>query len=157
MPPPKAEILAALRARLGEELAALERVAAMSRDEATSEQTRAEGKYDTRATEASYLAHGLSLRIAELRQISAWFALGDAEAARTSASVGALVSLEGSATELLFLAPVGGGRVSAAGYTVTVISPASPLGRALAGLEAGDAVEVDTPRGTQVREILGVW
>ena len=51
--PPKADILLALRKTLADELATLERVAAMSRDEAISEETRSENDFDTRATEAS--------------------------------------------------------------------------------------------------------
>ena len=159
MRPDKAAIVAALRAALSDELGALERVAAMSRDEAGSEETKSEGKYDTRATEASYLARGLAKRIAELRQIVAWFEVFDAERPvdPAVAQTGALVRLEGAADELLFLAPVGGGRVSVAGWSVTIISPSSPLGAALAELEAGDAAEVETPRGPVTREILGIW
>ncbi len=159
MRPDKPAIVAALRAALSDELGALERVAAMSRDEAGSEETKSEGKYDTRATEASYLARGLAMRIAELRQIVAWFEVFDAERPMDPpvAQTGALLRLEGAPDELLFLAPVGGGRVSVAGLTVKIISPSSPLGAALAELEAGDAAEVETPRGQVTREILEIW
>lgn len=159
MRPDKSEVIAALRRTLGEELAAMERVAAMSRDEAGSDETKSEGQYDTRATEASYLARGLAFRIVELRRLLGWFELFDPTKPLSppSARIGALVALEDAGDELHFLAPMGGGRVQAGGQRVNVISPSSPLGAALIGLEAGDVVEVETPRGLMEREILGVW
>ncbi len=54
----KNTVVEAFRTVLTEELSAVERVAAMARDEVSSEETKQEGKYDTRATEASYLARG---------------------------------------------------------------------------------------------------
>jgi hypothetical protein len=47
----KKQVIDALRAVIAESLDAVERVAAMARDEATSAETRSEGKYDTRSTE----------------------------------------------------------------------------------------------------------
>lgn len=155
MIPRKADVIAALRQSVAEELAAMERVAAMSRDEVSSDETRSEGKYDTRATEASYLARGLAVRILELRQLSAWFESFNPEQRCVAACVGALVELEGG--ELLLLAPVGGGKVSVGGRAVSLVSPASPLGEALLELEAGDSVEIETPRGARSREVLRVW
>ncbi len=159
MHPNKPEIITALRQSLSAELSAMERVAAMSRDEAGSEESKSENQYDTRATEASYLARGLGLRILALRKLVAWFERFDPTQplSEASAQVGALIALEGAASELLFLAPTGGGKVQAGGYQVNVISPSSPLGEALLGLEAGDTVEVETPRGARAREILAVW
>lgn len=157
MTPDKPLLLAAVRGALSTELAALERVAAQAVDEASNEETRSEGEYDTRATEASYLARGLAKRITALRQLVAWFGEFDPSKALASSGVqvGALVELDGD--ELLFMAPAGGGIVEAGGKKVKLISRSSPLGAALLGLEVGDAVEVDTPRGVVEREIVGVW
>lgn len=156
MNPDKALIVQALYRSMAEELDSLERVAAMSRDEVGSDQTKAEGKYDTRSTEASYLARGLAFRIADLRQIVAWFALF--ESRKTDVvEAGALLQLEGSGDELLFMAPVGGGRVRVGDWMIKIISPSAPLGEALAELKAGDEAEVETPRGIISREILGIW
>ena len=63
----KVAAIEAFRASLSTELDAVERVAAMARDEASSAETKQEGKYDTRATEASYLARGQAERIVALR------------------------------------------------------------------------------------------
>lgn len=155
----KTKIVTALSLALNEELAALERVAAMSRDEVGSDETRNEGKYDTRSTEASYLARGLAFRIADLRQVVAWFNLCREvpPQAMRQVQAGALLALEGSGEELLFMAPVGGGQVRVGAQTIKIISPSSPLGEALVGLEVGDCAEVETPRGMVTREVLGVW
>ena len=156
MIPDKSQVIEAIRLVLMDELAAIERTAAAARDEATSGETKAEGKYDTRATEASYLARGQAWRIEELRKISAWFNALDIDAPfePATARVGALVALDGEQEEVVFIAPVGGTRVTVADTTVRVISPVSPMGDALADLEVGDAFEVDTPRGLLTYEVL---
>jgi len=156
MQPNKAEVIAALRAAVDEELAAVERIAAAARDEATGDESRSEGKYDTRATEASYLARGQAQRVVALRGVATWLGSVAGAPAAESARVGALVALEGAREELLLIAPVGGARASAGGRRVRMISPASPLGRAMAGLETGDDFVVETPRGARAFEIVEI-
>ena len=151
----KERVIQSLRDKLVSELEAVESVAAATRSEVGSDETKQEGKYDTRATEASYLARGQAWRVAELRQLVAWFSALEARPMET-ATVGALVEVEGPRTELLFIAPVGGAKVEVDGRTVRVVSTASPLGSALAGLEEGDGFEVDTPRGRVDYEVLSV-
>ncbi len=143
----RAEVLAALRTALADELAAVASIAAEARDEATGGESRQEGKYDTRATEASYLARGQAWRVVELRQLSTWFDNLADDASPDVVGLGAIVQLEGDREEWLVLAPVGGARATVAGTEVRVISPRSPLGSALVGLEVDDGVEVVTPRG----------
>ncbi|MCB9779245.1 MAG: GreA/GreB family elongation factor [Alphaproteobacteria bacterium] len=153
--PDKAAVVAALRAALAEELAGVEAMAALARDEASSDETRQEGKYDTRATEASYLARGQAWRIAELRQLSAWFEVLQ-PAPVEAVGLGALVALDGPRAQLVFVAPVGGLSAIVGGQRVQVISLTSPLGVAGEGLEEGDAFEVESPAGRQEWEIVGV-
>ena len=140
------------------ELKAMEDMAEMARDEATSSETKAEGKYDTRATEASYLARGQAWRIAELRKLVSWLSTDIATQALAEpiVQVGALVHVEGARTEWFFVAPTGGKDTLVDGHTIHVISTAAPLGSAMVELQAGDAFEVDTPRGVQDYEILAV-
>ncbi len=151
----KERVVDALRDSLSTELAALERAAAATRDEVGNDEARQEGKYDTRSTEASYLARGQAWRIVELRRLSAWFQTLQPRPMDTVA-IGALVHLDGPRHERVFLAPEGGARVVVDGQPVRVISPRSPMGAALAGLEAGDGFRVDTPRGPVEYEVLSV-
>lgn len=154
--PDKQAVVEALARALQEELAAVERVAAMARDEASSGETRSEGKYDTRATEASYLARGQAWRVVELRRLAAWFARLDPTRQCTQAEAGALVLLGGHRRTLALIAPVGGPTAAVEGWRVGTLSLRSPLGQALEDLEADDAFEVDTPAGLVEYEILAV-
>ena len=153
-------MIRALAAALQERCAAVERVAAMARDEASGEESRAEGQYDTRATEASYLARGQAERVTELRRALAW-----AEAAPdtpcTQVDVGALVDVElRGRREVIYLAPM-----TAASFdvgagsgvtTIRVVAMGSPLGLALTGAGPGDEVELDGPQGGVICAVIEV-
>jgi len=141
-------VLNAFRKSVEGELAAIERVSAITREEVTSEETRSEGKYDTRATEASYLARGQAWRIASLRQLAAWLdALPDSPPQSGVVCIGSLVVLEGDDVEFLLLGPTGGSKVTTDGVVVRLISPESPVGAKVVGLQAGDDFEVKRPNG----------
>jgi transcription elongation GreA/GreB family factor len=154
----RAKAIAAILAEVSAELSAMESLAGDARDEATSSETKSEGKYDTRATEASYLARGQAWRIVELGRLAAWMeALDPNQSHKESVvQVGALVQITGAREEQLFLAPIGGAKAEVDGITIRVISPASPLGEAMAELEVGDAFEIESPRGTLQYEITGI-
>jgi transcription elongation GreA/GreB family factor len=154
----RAKAIAAILAEVSAELSAMESLAGDARDEATSGETKSEGKYDTRATEASYLARGQAWRIVELGRLSAWLkAQADTgSAVDPTVRLGCLVQITGARTELLYLAPIGGAKADLEGTIIRVISPSSPLGRAMTGLEAGDGFEIETPRGLLEYEIEGV-
>lgn len=156
MAPEKSQVIQAIRSQLSLSLEAIERMAEQARDETTGGESKAEGQYDTRATEASYLARGQAMRIGELRQLMAWFEAHSTVPTLKMVSVGALVGIEGTQQELLFIAPAGGSDVDVLGQRVRVISPASPLGSAMLALEVGDAFEVDTPRGLRTYEVTSI-
>jgi len=112
---------------------------------ATDAESRSESKYDTRSLEASYLAAGQARKAEELAEavdrLQGWnpspFGEGD------PIETGALVEVDRQG-ELQFylLAPAGGGVVTAyLGCDLTVVTPDSPLGRALTGRKAGDVLE----------------
>ena len=158
MIPSKNAARAALCEAIQAELDAVERVAAMARDEVSSAETQQEGKYDTRATEASYLARGQAWRVAALRRLRAWFDLPAPEAEEPGVvGIGSLVSLEreGRPT-LIFMLPSGGATTELEGCTLLGISPRAPLGAAVMGLEASDVFEVRTPGGIQVWEVIAI-
>lgn len=156
----KARAVAALAAQVHQALTSLESVAAMARDEIASDETKQEGKYDTRSTEASYLARGQAMRIAGLRRLRAWFEMRtkSSQGPATTVALGALVLLEGEGGDArwLFVAPEGGFGVELDGRRVQMISPSSPLYLAMAGLGPEDAFEAESPRGTVAWEILEI-
>jgi transcription elongation GreA/GreB family factor len=142
--PSKQELRDELAQKLAADLATREKSHRAAREGATHEEAKPENDKDTRALEQSYLARGEAARVDELRQ-----ALVDVQAMRLRdfgeedlAGIGALVETENEGeVALAWLAPHGGG-VRLAGGTVQVVTPKSPLGRALVGKRAGDECEV---------------
>lgn len=113
---------------------------------ATDDEARPENDKDTRGLEQSYLARGQAQRVAELEA-----AVGEVGAlalrsfgARDRVALSALVTVEEDGREhQFFLAPHGGGAILAGG--VQVVTPVSPLGRALLGRRVDDEIEVQLP------------
>ena len=156
MTPPKTAVVAALRETLRGELAQLDRVTAMARDEATSAESRPENQYDTRALEASYLAAGQGERLTALRRLLAWAEVLE-PAPMDLIEAGALAEVEdGAGSQWVLFAPRGGSDLVVGGAPVRVVSVGSPLGVALCGLGAGDVGEVETPRGPQRWQVRAV-
>ncbi len=154
--PAKKAVVTALLAATREQCAAVERVAAMARDEASSDESRSEGKYDTRATEASFLARGQAARVDDLRRARSWLEVVQVQPC-VRAEVGALVEVRmRERAELLYIAPMTTPSVVVEGRTVRVIAAHSPLGAALVDAAAGDSFEVEGPHGTLVGEVLAV-
>jgi len=142
----KSALLACIRERLEAELAAIKAAALATHADATDDESKAEGKYDTRGLEASYLAHGQSKAAEEAAIAVAQFqALVPRDfAPGERVGLGALVGLEGAATTLYFIGPrAGGTEVEHGGRRVMVITPQSPLGRQLVGKVEGDSVQVE--------------
>ena len=113
---------------------------------ATHEEAKPENDKDTRALEQSYLARGEALRVEELRSgararsrrcVVALSASGDPVALGRARRHGA----KRERAAFFWLAPHGGGTRLADG-AVQVVTPKSPLGRALLGKRAGDECEV---------------
>ncbi|HEY3817541.1 MAG TPA: GreA/GreB family elongation factor [Polyangiaceae bacterium] len=149
----KAELLALLRA----DLDTLERAHRATTEGATHEEAKPENDKDTRALEQSYLARGQAARIEELRASVAAVAampLKDFEA--RPAALGALVTVEEDGEESTLLLASGGGGARLAGGTVQVVTPPSPLGRALLGKQAGDEAEVVAAGKTRTMQVVRV-
>ena len=129
-------------------------------DAATDEETVPEHKYDTLALEASYLAHGQAMRVQEseeeLRQYRT-LVLRDFVDARIA--VGAYVELvdENDVEKAFFIGPCSGGlTVEWQGKEVFVLTPKSPLGRALVGKEEGEEVEMKIGDKTACYEVVTI-
>lgn len=155
----------ALRERLLEMLrTARDVVAAAQRttqEGVTHADARSEGDKDMRATEASYVARGQAMRVEALEAD-----VGRVQAMKLRAfgeddpvALGAVVTLDGEGGERrVFVAPAGGGeRLEAGGVVVAVVTPSSPLGRALIGQHVGDDVRYrrgDVEDQAEILEIL---
>jgi transcription elongation GreA/GreB family factor len=150
----------ALRDELARLLAAdldtRERAHRAAREGATHDEARAENDKDTRALEQSYLARGEAARVEQLR-----VALAEVRAmplrsfhGDERAALGALVTVQEDGEELvLWLAPQGGGS-RLADRRVQVVTPASPLGRAILGKVVGDDLTVAVAGRTRELSIV---
>ncbi|WP_053237796.1 GreA/GreB family elongation factor [Sandaracinus amylolyticus] len=153
--PDKSAVREALRAALASTLAMLAHAAKDAAEGATHEENRSEGDKDMRATEQSYIARGQAMRAEEIAEEIARLDATPVRAFRDDEAIaaGALVrvSIDGEDERVLYVVPWGGGtELDVGGTRVTVITPVSPVGRALCGRSAGDDFEL-TQRGA-VRE-----
>jgi transcription elongation GreA/GreB family factor len=151
----KASLRAELLASLTQTLEAARAAHAAALEGATHTEARAENDKDTRGLEQSYLARGQAQRVAELE-----LGVAHIEAmalrvftSRDAIASGALIAVDedGKRTHY-FMAPAGGGSVI--GGDIQVITPASPVGRALAGKRVEDVVELKIGAKTRELEIV---
>jgi len=117
---------------------------------ATNEQSIAETQYDTLAIEAGYLAEGQSRRVQALTlEITELEALIIKTAKVTVnpeiTSIGSLIefSPDNKSTQYYFLVPAAAGfRGEINNITFTVITPLSPMGKALFSKGIGDEISI---------------
>ncbi|WP_298436290.1 transcription elongation factor GreAB [Geobacter sp.] len=139
----KQQLVATIIARLEADLALFTAAALHAHTAATHEECQPDNKYDTTALEASYIAQGQANRAQEIRRsLEAYRTLElqpfDDD---TPVRLTALVTLEDEAGEelRLFIGPQAGGmKLADPAGEIVVITPASPLGKRLLGLVAGD-------------------
>ncbi|MCF7764776.1 MAG: hypothetical protein K9N62_13985 [Verrucomicrobia bacterium] len=155
----KSEIFKAVLAQFRHDLGLQEKAAGAAREGATGDEVLSEGKYDTRATEASYLARGHAmqfealvdgLRLLESYRLPTY---GNADPIGTGALVEVTIDDD---QDLYFLLPSGGGiTVVHQDREVIVLSLQSPVGQRLRGLTAGKPFTL--PNGTSQGCIRAVW
>lgn len=160
MPESKEPLRQAVMLALSAELARQTHAALDARDESISEESRPENKYDTHAQEAAYLAEGQARLAAELNDaLNAWRGLVFPDVAGGRAQLGSLVTIaSGARRERVLLGPAGGGLTLPApdeGGEITVVTPASPLGRLLLGRASGDTLP-PLRAGAPARKIASV-
>lgn len=131
----KSELVRALEAQLATAVAAHQ----AATEGATHAEARPENDKDTRAIEASYVARGQAVRVEELRAgLAAVQAMTTrAFGPRDPVAIGALVTIEDEQGERAYLIAADGGGVMLTGG-VQVVTPRSPLGKALVGKRVGD-------------------
>jgi transcription elongation GreA/GreB family factor len=157
-PPSRTSLREELSRALGADLTVRERAYRAAREAATHEEAKPENDKDTRALEQSYLARGEALRLEELRSALAELQSMALKAPDSDGPValGTVVGTDEEGEEALFwLAPCGGG-TRLAGGAVQVLTPKSPLGRALLGGRLGDECEVQLAGKKRVLRIVSV-
>ena len=127
----------------------------------THADARSDGSKDMRATEASYVARGQAQRVdaldGDLARVRATRVRAFAEDAPIALSALVVLSDADDRRRTVYLAAAGGGvRIAMGGAEVQVITPQSPLGRALVGATIGDDVAVVRGAETLDHEILAV-
>lgn len=151
----KYHLLEQIRAELRASLERLTKAATEAHAAATDPGSKAEGKYDTRSLEASYLAAGQARQVEDLAESLRIFdtlALPDF-APKAPVDAGALVEvyLKGETAHFLLVPAAGGMEIVHEGMAITLLSPASQLYRKLLGMSAGDQLEMPMLRVVAVR------
>lgn len=150
----KSLLVEQIRSELRASLERLARAAQEAHAAATDPGSKAEGKYDTRSLEASYLAAGQARQVDELAaalRIFEGLQLPDFDLSDEIDS-GALVEVELRGETLWFLlVPASGGMsVSHEGMEITLLTPESGLYRTLLGMRFGDESDEPPLRVTDV-------
>lgn len=151
-----------LVSKLEEELETMRRAAKDARAAATHEEAKPENDKDTRALEASYLAGAQAARVRELEgaiKAISRIPLLDFEGGK-SIQASAVVTVEDDSEiqTMFFVAPFGGGTTLATGsLSAQVVTPQSPLGRALLGRTQGDTIELRGKGPMREMTIVDVW
>ena len=141
----KSELIEMVRCELRSRLQVLSKAALEAHAAATDPDSKAEGKYDTRSLEASYLASGQARQVEEmseaLRVFEAWEAVDFSM--EEAVDAGALVEVDvGGEGEWFLLAPASGGLViEHQGCEVTLLAPESPLYQKLLGMRVGETAD----------------
>ena len=142
----KSTLLEKIRVELRAQLNRLTKAAMDAHAAATDPGSKAEGKYDTRSLEASYLAAGQARQVDELAESLRIFESLTTLPGFTRQDpidAGALVEVElrGETSHLLLVPAAGGLIIEEHGLEITLLSPASALYRKLLGMVADDALE----------------
>ena len=154
----KKAVIQTIIGSLQSELETYIRAAKFSHAEATAEENRAENKYDTRGLEASYLAAGQANKVVELEAAISSFEELKNMPAIDSVEIGALLELDQEGTiEFYFIGPTAGGtEVELDDTEILVITPESPLGNQLIGLNPGQKSTLDLAERKQRVQVLSV-
>lgn len=143
----KEELLHQITAALTADLAVLSTAARVAHEAATHEECIPDNKYDTTALEASYIAQGQANRAQEIRgalesyRVLELREFDDETPIRLTAMV--VLEDEEGAAKRVFLGPEAGGlKIADGAEEIVVITPQSPLGRALLGKVVGDQLQV---------------
>ncbi|MGL4399507.1 MAG: transcription elongation factor GreAB [Luteolibacter sp.] len=141
----KSQLLDHIRTELRTRLERLSKAAFEAHAAATDPGSKAEGKYDTRSLEASYLAAGQARQVDELAESLRIFESLSLPDFQPDAEIdaGALVEADLNRESACFLlVPTCGGMVvEHLGMEITLLGPDSALYGKLVGMRAGESLE----------------
>lgn len=157
----KFQLISKVLSHLNEELNTLLLAATNAHLAATDEQSIAETQYDTLAIEAGYLAEGQSRRVEELKGAIASFeqlseVIEKSPNEHNKVQLGSIVQLlqDQTADQYFFIAPAAAGfRCDIENKHFTVITPQSPMGKALLNRYLDDEVTIKLGNSQQHDEI----
>ena len=147
----KEQLLNKLKSDVEQELRKIKQAYATTQNLVQNGDLKSDGKYDTRATEANYLADGQRNRTTELEQEHELLNEVNLQNKPKTVSIGSLVEIElNKQTRKYFIAPTAGGKmIKVEDDVVLVISVFSPIGDAALGLEVDDDFEVELESGSR--------
>ncbi len=144
---PKKQLIEFLTKTIAAELAAITAAAINTYADATHADSKPENKYDTRGLEASYLAGAQAKRVSEMKEVLAIFEnlpikhFTETQKIMTTALV--KIRHNEKITFVLIMPKGGGQTVIIEQQSVQVITPESPLGKALIGKGVGDEFSIE--------------
>jgi transcription elongation GreA/GreB family factor len=168
----KVNILKKIILVLKKEESVVEKSMLAAKDETTHEDTKQEGKYDTRAIEAGYLAGAqeqrlkiLSANIKHLEVVAATWETDPKACINEKLGAGTIVEVteirkhEGQEQKkYYFILPSSAGiEIEHNNDTYVSISTDSILGAKFLGKEAGEEIELSTPKGEKIIIIEQFW
>lgn len=155
----KKKIVEVLVSKLQNELSEIEAAAKSAKDLATGPESKSEGKYDTRAIEAGYLAGAQAKRVEEIKLDIQMLEELDISTIANKLQLGTLGLIEYNQQErLYFISSTSGGSIlNIDGQSVLVISVFSPIGDSALGHGKGDIFEVETPKEVREYKILNIF
>lgn len=137
------------------------KAAAISRADATGEESKAENKYDTRGLEASYLAGAQAAMAAESMQNISYYKTLKLQKFNSNSKIAltAFIELEShdGKRSFYFLGPKNGGiQMEYNNTKVLLITPSSPIGKQLLGCSVGDCIHTNIGDTKKEYEIISV-
>ncbi|MGO1189243.1 MULTISPECIES: GreA/GreB family elongation factor [Vibrio] len=128
-------------------------------DTATDQENVPEHKYDTLSLEAAYLAHGQAQRLQQCAADIHSFKSSPVKAflGTDLCTIGALINVidEIGVDKWFYISPVAGGlRFHFDGILIQLVTPESPLGKALMKNRVGDEFEMNIAENKKIYEIV---
>ena len=154
----KKEILKQLTSKVEVELAKVKQAYETTKNLVQNGDLKSDGKYDTRATEANYLADGQRQRITELEQELELLGDINIKNKEKSISIGSLATIElNGMARKYFVAPTAGGTMlNIDGEPILVISVFSPIGDAAIGMAKDESFELELNEDIREYKVLSI-